>query len=73
LLAILQAECEAKELPYSGIPVGTIKKRATGKGNASKEEMVAAAKLKWPGEIIVDDNQADALWILEAGRLILPR
>ncbi len=70
LLAVMQAELEAKEIPYTGIPVGTVKKVATGKGNASKDEMIAAAKAKWPRENIVDDNQADALWILEAGKLL---
>jgi crossover junction endodeoxyribonuclease RuvC len=40
LLAVMQAECEARQLPYAGIPVGTIKKAATGKGNAGKGEMV---------------------------------
>ena len=69
LLAILQSECEAQNIPYSGIPVGTIKKQATGKGNADKAAMVAAAKAKWPDQRIADDNQADALWILECGRL----
>lgn len=42
-----------------------IKQHATGKGNASKEEMVSAAEEKWPGVEIVDDNQADALWLLD--------
>lgn len=68
LLAVMQAECEAKGLPYKGIPVGTIKKHATGKGNADKAAMIAAAVAKWPDQNIKDDNQADALWILEAGR-----
>ena len=68
LLAIMQSECEAKEIPYQGIPVGTIKKAATGKGNADKNQMVAAATLHWPDQNIKDDNQADALWILHAGK-----
>jgi Holliday junction resolvasome RuvABC endonuclease subunit len=42
--------------------VGTIKKHATGKGNASKEEMIAAARAK--GFNPTDDNQADALMLL---------
>lgn len=67
LLAILQAECEAKEIPYSGIPVGTIKKQATGKGNADKSAMIAAAAVRWPDQRIEDDNQADALWIMACG------
>ena len=53
--------CEEYEVPYSAIPVGTIKKAATGKGNASKEEMVAAADSRWLIECASDD-EADALW-----------
>jgi Holliday junction resolvasome RuvABC endonuclease subunit len=68
LLAIMQAECEAKEIPYSGIPVGTIKKHATGKGGADKKAMIAAAAARWPDQSIESDDQADALWILDCGR-----
>jgi len=67
LLATMQAELESREIPYQGLPVGTIKKKATGRGNASKEDMVQAAKHYWPDQSIKDDNQADALWILQCG------
>jgi Holliday junction resolvasome RuvABC endonuclease subunit len=43
------------------VPVGTIKKAATGKGNASKADMIAAAKRA--GCFTEDDNEADAFWI----------
>lgn len=61
------------------VPVGTLKKFATGKGNASKEEMAEALLKKDPaffgdperglfkrGDAIVevDDNEADALHLL---------
>jgi Holliday junction resolvasome RuvABC endonuclease subunit len=61
--------CEAQEpsIPYGSFGVGTIKKRATGKGNAKKPDMIAAANRVF-GPIlmreIADDNEADALWIL---------
>lgn len=70
LLAVLQTECEARKIPYQGIPVGTIKKTATGSGAANKDAMIAAAKARWPAENIEDDNQADALWILETSKSI---
>lgn len=54
--------CELNHVPYQGVPVGTIKKHATGKGNASKEEMMAKAKAR--GHTPKDDNEADALAIL---------
>ena len=64
IIATITSWCEEHDIPYQGIPVGTIKKWATGKGNASKEKMVAAAKEKfgYDGE---DDNIADALFILD--------
>lgn len=62
LLAILQTECEAKSIEYGGIGVGTIKKFATKKGNATKEEMIkAAVDLGYKPK---DDNEADAIHIL---------
>ncbi len=61
-LATLTAWCEHHQIPYQGVPVGTIKKHATGKGNASKEEMVASARVR--GHTPVDDNEADALALL---------
>ena len=58
----LTAWCEHHQIPYLGIPVGTIKKHATGKGNASKDEMVATARAR--GHAPADDNEADALALL---------
>lgn len=62
LLATLTAWCEHHDVPYSGIPVGSIKKHATGKGNANKDLMIAAAVAR--GFTPVDDNEADALALL---------
>ena len=58
----LTAWCEAKNLPYQGVPVGTIKRHATGKGNSNKEAMIAAVRGK--GFAPADDNDADALALL---------
>ncbi len=62
-LAVVTEWCELHKVPYSATPVATIKKHATGKGNAKKDAMIAAAQARgWtPG----DDNEADALWILD--------
>ncbi|WP_019220268.1 crossover junction endodeoxyribonuclease RuvC [Bartonella florencae] len=62
LLATLTAWCEHHEIPYEGIPVCTIKKVTTGKGNASKAEIIDAMRAK--GHAPCDDNEADALAIL---------
>ena len=61
-LGLLSAWCERHAIPYQGVPVGTIKKHATGKGNASKDEMVASARAR--GHAPTDDNEADALALL---------
>lgn len=59
LLAVLTKWCEQRGIPYQGVPVGTIKKHATGRGNAKKPEMIAAAVAA--GFAPKDDNEADAL------------
>ncbi|AKH37561.1 MULTISPECIES: crossover junction endodeoxyribonuclease RuvC [Nitrosomonas] len=68
-LATLTAWCEHHQIPYQGVPVGTIKKHSTGKGNASKDEMIASVREL--GHAPIDDNEADALallhWALEHG------
>ena len=62
LMATLTAWCEHHNIPYQGVPVGTIKKHATGKGNANKDEVMAAMRAL--GHPVIDDNEADALAIL---------
>ena len=68
-LGQLTAWCEIHRVPYQGVPVGTIKKHATGRGNAGKAEMIAAMRAR--GFQPADDNEADALailqWALEGG------
>jgi Holliday junction resolvasome RuvABC endonuclease subunit len=61
-MAHLTAWCEHHNIPYQGIPVGTIKKHATGKGNAGKDDMIATMQRK--GYTPADDNEADALALL---------
>ena len=61
-LAHLTAWCDEQNIPYEGIPVGTIKKHATGKGNAGKEAIIQA--MKRLNHNPVDDNEADALALL---------
>jgi len=61
-MAVLTAWAEMRGVPYQGVPVGTIKKSATGKGNASKAMMIEAARKR--GFFPKDDNEADAIAIL---------
>ena len=62
LLATLTSWCEGHGIPYQGVPVGTIKRFATGKGNADKKAMIAAVRER--GFEPADDNEADAIAIL---------
>ena len=48
------------------VHTATLKKRATGRGNAKKPEMIAAARERW-GIVPSDDNHADALCLLALG------
>ena len=59
---VLMMWCEEWLTPYQGVPVGTIKLFATGKGNANKEMMIDSAQKC--GYDVVDDNQADAIHLL---------
>ena len=62
LLASLTSWGELRGIPYQGVPVGTIKKYATGHGNAPKQAMIDAARAR--GFSPADDNEADAIAIL---------
>ena len=62
LMATLTTWCEHHNIPYQGVPVGTIKKHATGKGNASKDDMISAMRAR--AHPVSDDNEADALALL---------
>ena len=61
-LAILTAWCDHHGIAYQGVPVGTIKRHVTGKGNADKAAVIAAIRAR--GFNPADDNEADALAIL---------
>jgi Holliday junction resolvasome RuvABC endonuclease subunit len=67
MLATLTAWAEQRTIPYQGVAVGTIKRHVTGKGNASKEAVIAAVTAR--GFNPTDDNEADALacliWAIE--------
>lgn len=57
---ILNLICDELELPRPArVNLRTIKKFATGNGNADKADMVAACRRRW-GRNPVSDNEADA-------------
>lgn len=67
LQAQIKIVCEDHKIEYRAYSSKEIKTYATGKGNCGKPAMIAAAqkKLGYTGE---DDNEADALWLLELAK-----
>ncbi len=61
-LGQLTAWCEHQRIPYQGVPVGTIKKHATGSGRAAKRDVITAVQAR--GFQPTDDNEADAIALL---------
>ncbi len=61
-LGHLSAWCEERGVAYEGVPVATIKRFTTGKGNADKAAMIGAIRAR--GFAPSDDNEADAIAIL---------
>lgn len=59
--AILMLVCLRAGVRLEGYHIAKIKQRATGKGNATKEQMVAAARAFRPH--CEDHNEADALFV----------
>lgn len=66
LVAIVLEEAAARELETVPVHTATLKKHATGRGNAKKPDMQAAAAKRWgpnaAGEL--QEDQADALCVL---------
>ena len=65
IIAVIQSVCEEQSVPYMGIPVGTVKRCATGKGNASKDQMIAAANKRWNMGTTSHD-EADAMGVAQS-------
>jgi Holliday junction resolvasome RuvABC endonuclease subunit len=69
-LAMLTAWCEQRGIAYQGVPVGTIKRFISGKGNADKSAVIEAVRAR--GFSPADHNEADAiavlLWAIETHR-----
>ena len=66
----LERWCEVRRptIPYVGLTIEAIKLFATGNAKASKDAMVKSCNDRWlhqgpEGGYVIDDNQADALWI----------
>lgn len=62
---VVRLACHQAGVPFQEVAPASLKLFAAGRGNASKDEMVAAARTR--GGDPKDDNQADALWLREFG------
>lgn len=55
-----------QDTPYVTVTPATLKKFATGKGNAKKPDM-RQAWLEYSGDDVADDNKVDAAWLRQIG------
>lgn len=71
IVATMQTYCVDNDIQHIGIPVGTIKKKASGKGNCGKPVMVQTANefFDMGDEPITEkqDDIADAMWLMQIG------
>ncbi len=69
---IVRAELYERDIPYIVVPPTVLKKYATGKGNASKNEVVSSVSAKtgivWSGS--GSDDRCDAWVLCQIGRKI---
>lgn len=70
LAAVLVTWAEERDIPCEAVPIGTLKKFATGKGSASKADMIRACNEKFHTDFAVDDydstgvdNIADSMFL----------
>lgn len=66
-IALIETLCTEMNIPHRAYSAPEIKKHATGKGNAKKDAMIEAAQIKF-GYMGKDDNEADALWLLDLAK-----
>jgi Holliday junction resolvasome RuvABC endonuclease subunit len=68
LREVVEGYCHYRGIPCYYVTVEEVKEHAVGNPKASKQVMKAAANKKWDpvGNRIQDENQADALWVLDA-------
>ncbi len=63
-LGSVQGWCEEQGVPFRGVAVAALKKYATYRGNATKEDMVIAARSFGYDVPAANHNEADALCLL---------
>lgn len=66
---LLRSRLSTHGMPFVDVPPSTLKKYATGKGNAKKEAMLAYALEA--GAHATNDDEADAYWLRQIGLELL--
>lgn len=61
---------QSSGIPVIEVPPTTIKKWGTGKGNASKDMVLASAVRRWP-EVVGQNDEADAAWLADIAAYVL--
>jgi len=64
----VQEFCTRYGIDYTSIHSAILKKTATGKGKASKEQMIEVAE-GIVGRKVLDDNEADAILLIRAAKV----
>lgn len=67
---VVRLQLMSDGVPYLTVPAATLKKYATGKGNATKPDM-RMELYKRTGLDVKDDNQGDAWWLRALGHELL--
>src|SRR5690606_26712028 len=57
---LVMNEIDNESIPYAVVSPTSLKKYVTGRGNASKDEVLAAAIRRWPDAAINGNDEADA-------------
>ena len=65
LIGQVEAVAAERGLDITSRHTATIKKHATGKGNADKADMRNAFERTFQGRPVEDDNEIDACWLLD--------
>lgn len=58
---------DAQDIPWAQVAPGALKRYATGRGNAKKDEMVAAVVRRFPDYPVNGNDEADALTLAAMG------
>lgn len=71
-LAHVESWCAERTIEHAVVHSGTLKKHATGRGNAKKDEMRAAGAKRWADRLHrgTSHDEVDALWILDWARTV---